>query len=174
MKTMQLICAGSALAWLLASSVSAHAGVTVTPPAPNGQPLAFTASGPTLLGKGALSVGCETVLTGTISSTGDLKITGASMRGAGVCNAISAEFPAETSVWSGNIENAKSLALDNVSVNVNIPLVGGKCGPTNIKAALSNDPAKKEMVITFSNQLLSGGCSISGSLTTTPYLNVTD
>ena len=173
MKTMQRISAGSALAWLLALSAPAQA-VTVTPPGPGGQPIAFTASGPAVLAKGGLSVSCETVLTGKISADGAVSITGASMRGVSLCSAISAVFPAQTHDWTGNIENTQSLALDNVSVKVNIPVVGGICGPTNIKAALSNHPETKEMVITFSNQLLSGGCSISGSLTTTPYLNVTN
>jgi hypothetical protein len=173
MKTMQLISAGSALAWLLALSAPVHA-VTVTPPGPGGQPIAFTASGPTALGKAGLSVSCETVLTGKISGDGAVTITGASMRGMSLCKAIVPVFPPQTNAWTGNVENAQSLALDNVSVNVNVPIVGGTCGPSNIKASLSNHPDSKEMVITFSNQLLSGGCSISGSLTTTPYLNVTD
>lgn len=173
MKTMQLICAGSTLAWLLAVSVPANA-VTVTPPGPGGQTVPFTASGPTVLGKAGMLVACETVLTGTISAIGDVTITDASMRGNSLCNAVTAIIPTQTRHWDGNIENSKSFALDNVAVKVNIPIFGGTCGPTNIKAGISGNPATKELLISFSNQLLSGGCSISGSLTTTPYLTVTD
>jgi hypothetical protein len=173
MKTMQLISAGSALVCLFALSLPVRA-VTVTPPGPGGKSIAFTASGPTVLGKAGLSVACETVLTGEISANGDVKITGASMRGNSFCSTIAAVFSSQTPYWTGDIENSQSLALDNVAVHVNIPGLGGTCGPTNIKAGISGNPKANEMIISFPHQLLTGGCSISGSLTTTPYLTVTD
>jgi hypothetical protein len=173
MKTIQLISAGSALVCLCALSLPVCA-VTVTPPGSSGKSIAFTASGPTVLGKSHIPLACETVLTGEISANGDVNITSVSMRGKGLCSKIEAEFSSQTPYWTGNIENPQSFALDNVAVNVKIPPFGGKCGPTNIKAAISSNPATKETIISFSPQLLSGGCSISGALTTTPYLTITD
>jgi hypothetical protein len=166
MKTMRLISAGSVLAWLLAVTLPAHA-ITVTPPGP------FSAQGPFVLTKAGIRVVCETVLTGTISANGEMTITRASMSGNSLCKAI-APVISPRSGWTGRIESAQSLALDNVAVNVGIPISGGLCGPANIKAAISVNPASEETLFSFSNQVLTGGCSMSGTLTTTPYLSVTD
>lgn len=174
MRIVRSVCSAAALASVAFACASAYAGVTVTPPGPTGKPIPFTASGPTTLSKSGHSIGCNAVLTGQITGTGEVKITGASFTGAAFCSAIVPTFDGQSGHWQGNVESKSSLALDNVAIDVKLPVFGGKCGPTNIKAAITQDAAKKETVISFSHQQLSGGCEISGSTTTTPYMVITD
>jgi hypothetical protein len=172
MKKRQIIAVCSAFASFVAFTASAHA-VTVTPPGPGGAPVAFTASGPAVFAKGAASIACETTFTGEMNGNGQFSITSVSMRGNSLCKQIEPVMPAQKA-WIGAVENSGSLAIDNIAVNINIPSVGGSCGPTTVKASIVKDPVTKETIVTFPSQVLSGGCSLTGTLSTTPPFTVAD
>lgn len=144
--------------------------VTVTPPGPASQPIPFTASGPATLSKAGIPVGCTTTFTGTIDGGGLVKITSATFSGSNLCKLIQASA-SSTSPWTAHIVSPTQLTIDNASVQVNVPLVGGSCGPSQITAQINETDG--ETLIGLDSVALSGGCSMSGSLTTSPYLHVT-
>jgi hypothetical protein len=50
-------------------------------------------------------------------------------------------------------------------------VLGGQCGPTTVNASVSEN-SQKETAISISKQQLTGGCEVSGTLTTTPILMI--
>ncbi|WP_206957941.1 hypothetical protein [Trinickia acidisoli] len=157
MKSFKLIPIGAALTLCVAASAPAFA-VTVAPAGP------ITLSGSTTLTNPVTSLGCTATMTGTIGGSGEISITSASFSGNSLCSHVTpASLP-----WSGQVLSTTSLSLSGVGVNT--PL--GNCGPSTIGASMTENPADKETVIGFAQQILSGGCKVSGSLTTTPYLTV--
>jgi len=167
MKTFKLVSVGSALAVLAAAAAPAFA-VTVTPPGSGGAAIPLTAHGPTTLTKSGVSISCTATLTGTIDGAGDVKITSASFTGNSLCSSVvAAKTP-----WTGTVLSPTQLALHGVAVNVNVPILGGACGPTDVSAGISVNATQKETLISLSKQALSGGCDVSGTLTTTPFLQV--
>jgi hypothetical protein len=161
MKGFALIPVGAALAFLVMAAAPASA-VTVSPAGPIGL------TGSTTLTKSGNSIGCTAKMAGTISSDGAVSITSASFSGPAMCSLVSpTDLP-----WRGAATNAAGLVLDNVAVNVAVPGLGGQCGPTTINASILENAAQKETAINISKQPLTGGCEVSGTLTTTPYLMV--
>ncbi|WP_156441056.1 activator protein [Burkholderia sp. ABCPW 14] len=148
---------------------SAHAAV-VTPPGPAGAPIPFTASGPATVSKAGIPIGCTIVFAGTIDGAGKVSVTSAAFSGSALCKVVKANATA-TSPWTGQVDNPMQLTIDNVLVNVAAPFVGGQCGPSRVTAQIRETDG--ETTIGLSNVALSGGCAISGALTTTPYLHVT-
>ncbi|OHX16387.1 hypothetical protein [Chromobacterium sphagni] len=61
--------------------------------------------------------------------------------------------------------------IDNVSVSVNTPILGGQCGPSLVNGQIADSGS--ETTIALINAPLAGGCAISATLTTTPYMHVT-
>jgi hypothetical protein len=171
-KTFKHLSAGSALALLLAATSSAFA-LSVTPPGPGKGLLPFSAKGATTLSASGITIGCTAVLTGTIDGSGAVTITSASFSGNGECALVVPTATSDTP-WTGNVTSPNQLALNNVGVNVEVPIFGGKCGPTAIDADLRVKEPTKETILSFRKQMLSGGCEVSGSLTTTPFLNIRD
>lgn len=161
MKRFKLIPVGAALALFVATSAPAFA-VTVSPAGP------ISLTGSTTLGKSGLSLGCAATMTGTITSTGEISITSAKFSGNSLCSLV-----APTNLpWTGQVANTTSLSLNNVAVDVKVVGIGGQCGPTALTASITENTAQKETIIGFAHQALSGGCTVSGSLTTTPFLTV--
>lgn len=158
MKSFKLIPVGATLALSIAACASAFA-VTVSPAGP------INLSGATTLTHSGNTVGCTANLVGQITSTGAIQITAASFRGAALCSGITARnLP-----WTGQVLSTTNLSLNNVAVGT--PL--GACGPSSVSASITETPPPQPTtIIGLSNQPLSGGCSVSGSLTTTPYLSV--
>ena len=157
MKSFKLIPVGAALVVFVAAS-SAYA-VTVSPAGP------ISLEGATTLIKSGMPLGCTTNMVGHISSTGEITITSAKFSGQTWCSAITAAgLP-----WTGQVNSTKSLSLNGVSVGT--PL--GNCGPSAIKAGITqNATPPTETTIGFANQVLSGSCSVTGTLATTPVLTV--
>lgn len=161
MKSFKLVPIGAAFAWFVAASAPAFA-VTVTPAGP------ISLSGATALTKSGNAIGCQARLVGTISGTGEVSISSAVFTGANLCSLVTAtNLP-----WTGHVTNASNLTLNNVGVDVAIPVIGGQCESTAINATIAQNTKQKETTIGLSNQPLSGGCSVSGTLTTTPVINV--
>jgi hypothetical protein len=168
-KTFKQLSAGSALALLLATAVPAFA-VTVTPPGPGGAAIPFSAKGATSLSASGISLGCTAVLTGTIDGSGAVTITSASFSGNSQC-ALVVPSATPATPWTANVTSTNQLVLHNVAVDVQVPIFGGKCGPTALNAGLTSNTNTSESLISLNKQVLSGGCEVSGSLTTTPFLN---
>lgn len=161
MKSFKLIPVGAALALFVSVSAPAFA-VTVSPAGP------ISLTGSTTLGKSGLSLGCTATMAGNITSTGDISITSAKFSGNSLCSlVVPTHLP-----WSGQVANAISLSLSNVAVDVKVVGIGGECGPTAVTASITENIAQKETIVGFARQALSGGCTVSGSLTTTPFLTV--
>lgn len=157
MKSFKFIPVGAAMALFLAASASAYA-VTVAPAGP------ISLTGSTTLKKGLVSVSCTATMAGSISGSGAISITSASFAGNSLCTGITAtQLP-----WTGNVGTPTSLSLNNVAVNTLL----GACGPSTVAASITENPTQKETTIGLTNQSLSGGCEVSGTLTTTPYLTI--
>ncbi|WP_157130987.1 activator protein [Burkholderia savannae] len=167
MKLKGMLSTAAACAALLSTSVSQ--AVVITPPGSAGAPMPFTASGPATVSKAGIPIGCTIVFTGTIDGAGKLLVTSANFSGSALCKVVKANASV-TSPWSGQVDGPNQLTLDNVSVNVNAPLVGGQCGPSKVVAQIRE--ADGETVIGLNNVALSGGCGITGALTTNPYMHV--
>jgi hypothetical protein len=157
MKRLKLMPVGAALALFVAASTPAFA-VTVSPAGP------ISLEGATTLVKGAIPLVCTTNLVGSITSTGEVKITSAKFTGQALCSAVTPSgLP-----WSGQVNSTSGLTLSGVAVTS--PL--GTCGPSSLTASVAENAAQRETTIGFVSQALSGGCTVAGSLTTTPFLTV--
>lgn len=160
MKSFKLIPVGAALALFVAASTSASAfAVTVSPAGP------ISLSGSTTLTKSGNTTGCQATMAGAVSHTGEISITSAKFTG----NPLCADITAAGMPWTGHVLSATGLSLDNVAVHT--PL--GACGPTMVSADIAGSTKPQDdTTISLSSQSLSGGCTVSGSLTTTPPLKV--
>jgi len=157
MKSFKLIPVGAALALFVAASASAYA-VTVSPAGP------ISLTGATTLTKSGIAISCTATMAGSVTAAGGISITSAKFTGNSLCSLVS-----PTSLpWSGQVLSTTSLSLSGVAVNTAL----GNCGPSTVGASITENPTQKETIIGLSNQSLSGGCTVSGSLTTTPYLTV--
>ncbi|HEX7682540.1 MAG TPA: hypothetical protein VF446_03225 [Trinickia sp.] len=157
MKSFKLIPVGAALALYIAASASAFA-VTVSPAG------SISLTGSTTLTKSGIAVGCSANMVGSVTSAGAISITSASFSG----NALCAGVTATGLPWTGQVLSTTSLSLSGVAVHTLL----GACEPSTISAAVTENPNPQQTIIGLSNQALSGGCSVSGSLTTTPYLSI--
>jgi hypothetical protein len=161
MKGFRLVPVGAALAFFVAAAAPAFA-VTVSPAGP------ISLNGSTTLTKSGHSIGCKATMAGNVDSAGAISITAASFSGAPMCSLITpAHLP-----WTGQVTNTAGLTLDKVAVDVAVPMLGGQCGPTTVNASIVQSTPQKETAINISQQQLTGGCEVSGTLTTTPFLTV--
>ncbi|WP_116141753.1 activator protein [Trinickia diaoshuihuensis] len=157
MKSFKLIPVGAALALFLAASASAYA-VTISPAGP------VTLTGSTTLTKGITSVSCTANFTGTVSSAGAISISAAKFTGGTLCSGVTPTgLP-----WTGTVTSTTALKLNNVAVNTLL----GACGPSAIVGSITENTTLQETTITLTNQPLSGGCSVTGTLTTSPFLTI--
>ncbi|OQS40981.1 hypothetical protein [Chromobacterium haemolyticum] len=160
-------CLAAAALSLVAASAFA---VTITPPGPGGAAMPFSAVGPAKVSKLGIDLDCKAVFSGTVDGYGNVAITSASFSGGALCKLIK-PTASVASPWTGHVDTATQLTLDNVSVNVKSPIAGGLCGPTKIVGSVADNGS--ETVIGLDAAQLSGGCSITATLNTTPYMRVT-
>lgn len=157
MKSFKLIPVGAALAWFVASAAPAFA-VTVSPAGP------FSLTGSTTLMKNGLPVACTAAMAGTITSSGAVEITSGRFSGNSLCSLVTPTgFP-----WKGQVNSTTGLTLNGVAVDTTL----GNCGPSTINTSIIENTQQRETLIGMSSQVLSGNCSVSGSLSTTPFLTV--
>ena len=120
----------------------------------------FTASGPTSLTKGTLTVPCTANFTGSTDATGLGKVLTASFTGSSICTGIKATgLP-----WPAKATSATTALISHVAVTASI---FGTCGPSNVPTTVS-----KTGVITFSNVTLTPNCKVKGSITTHPAVTI--
>ncbi|WP_152680375.1 activator protein [Chromobacterium subtsugae] len=169
MNTMnKLAMAGAcALAWMMSSVAGA---ATITPPGAGGAAIPFSAVGPATVSKGGVDVDCSAVFSGTVDGAGNILITSAAFKGIPVCRMIKASATA-SAPWVGRVTAQNQLAIDGVMVNVNTPILGGQCGPSQIAGTITDSGS--DTTIGLAAAPLAGGCAISATLTTTPYMRVT-
>jgi hypothetical protein len=144
--------------------------VVVTPPGQSGAGVPVVIQGPMQFTKGGMKVPCATTLRGTVDGAGKLRITAAAFSGDFRCGKI-APSASEQTPWTGKFDSASQLTIDNMNVNVKVPLFGGQCGPSQIVVGITD--TGKELLVSPKSVRLSGGCGMSGQLTVTPYLHVT-
>jgi len=120
---------------------------------------AFTAHGSITVTAAAVSLPCTTVLTGT--TTHDPKITVATFSGLTCLALVSSNLP-----WNMSADAPHGFIVHGMEVSA---LVLGICGPGNVHTGLS-----KAGVIGITGAGLPGRvpCSVSGSLTTSPKLEI--
>ena len=120
----------------------------------------FTASGSMTLKKGGVTLNCTANFTGGTDAAGAGKVTGASFSGGSICNGLTATgLP-----WAIVPSSTTQVSVQNVAVNTLL----GACGPSSLPAAFNNTNGS----LTFNNAALTGGCSVSGTLTTAPRITV--
>ena len=118
----------------------------------------FTGSGTTSATKSGITLKCNAKFDGNVDSTGTGYVDSGSFSGAVGCSTVTLKnLP-----W-------KSVAVGRYTVDINdvtfdSPI--GNCGPSTIAVKLRNG------VITFSNVQVSGGCTVSGKITTSPTLKI--
>lgn len=157
MKRFKLIPVGAAMALFLAASASAYA-VSVSPAG------AISLTGATTLTKGIVSVSCTANFVGSVTSSGAISITSAKFSGGSLCTGVTAsQLP-----WTGAVTSSTGLSLNGVAVNTLL----GACGPSTVKASITQNATLRETTIGLTSQALSGGCTVSGTLTTTPFLTI--
>ncbi|AXE31559.1 hypothetical protein DK842_17625 [Chromobacterium phragmitis] len=168
-KMHNMILAASACALALGMS-SAAGAATITPPGAGGAAIPFSAVGPAVVSKSGIDVDCTAVFSGTVDGAGHVLITSAAFKGIPVCRMIKASATA-TAPWVGRVTAVNQLVIDQVMVNVNTPILGGQCGPSLVNGRIADSGS--ETTIELSAAPLAGGCAISATLATTPYMHVT-
>ena len=118
----------------------------------------FTGSGKTSATKNGITLPCTATFKGHTTATGVGYITSGSFTGQVGCTSVGlGGLP-----WKGLAKSATKVIIYNVSFTSPI----GNCGPGNIATKLSSG------VIKFTNVPLAGGCTVSGSIKTTPTLSI--
>ncbi len=165
----------SLVAFALAAAMAAPAQAVIVsradgqPIDPNGEP--FSAAGPLTYQKGSFTINCSTQINGTITSTGIVGITSATLTGSPLCR-LGQPVASSASMWSGEINMPTQLTINNMAINWS-PF--GPCGPSEMATTWSNAllvAGIYQSGLTFSSALLTPDCTISGSLVTSPKLRV--
>ena len=161
-----------AVSLVLALAVSAAAAtpvfaVTVSradgkPMNPNGEP--FSVSGTTSLTSPVANANCTATFNGTITSGGIVNITSTQfVAGDVLCGAIQGSATSNTP-WTGQADTTTQLSINNVAVTA--PFVS--CGPTKVVGAWDNPSSS----LTFNNASLDGGCTVTGTVTSSPAFSI--
>ncbi len=118
----------------------------------------FTGTGTTSATKNGVTLSCTANFTGKVGATGVGKITGGTFSGALGCSSVTLQnLP-----WTSKAVSATNVKISNVTFASPI----GNCGPGALKVTL------KGGVVSFTNLALPGGCTVSGSITTSPTLSI--
>ena len=118
----------------------------------------FTGKGNTSATKSGITLACTANFKGDTDSAGVGYITGGSFSGELGCSSVTLKNLPWKSVAVGQF------AVHIEDVTFDSPI--GNCGPSTIAVKLRNG------VISFSNVQLSGGCTISGRITTSPHISI--
>ena len=118
----------------------------------------FTGKGTTSATKNGITLKCTANFTGNVNSTGIGYVTGGTFTGAIGCSSVTLQnLP-----WKSTAVSATKVKIANVTFSSPI----GNCGPGTVPTTL------KSGVVRFKGVSLSGGCVVSGSLTTSPTLSI--
>lgn len=118
----------------------------------------FTGTGTTSATVNGVTLSCNASFNGKTTATGVGKITGGSFSGALGCSSVTlSNLP-----WKAKAVSATAVKIKNVTFQSPI----GNCGPGTLKTTLKNG------VVSFTNQPLPGGCTVTGNITTSPTLSI--
>jgi len=118
----------------------------------------FTGKGNTSATKSGITLKCTANFEGNVDSTGTGYVTGGSFSGELGCSGVTlGNLP-----WKSVAVNRNTVHIENVTFQSII----GDCGPSTIAVKLANG------VISFTNVQLSGSCTASGKITTSPKLAI--
>jgi hypothetical protein len=118
----------------------------------------FTGTGKTSATKNGITLPCTANFQGHTTATGGGAITSGSFTGQVGCTSVGlGGLP-----WKALAKGAQKVIIYNVSFTSPI----GNCGPGNIPTKLANG------VIKFTNVALAGGCTVSGTIKTTPTISI--
>ncbi len=118
----------------------------------------FSGTGTTSATKSGITLKCTAKFTGNVNSTGVGFVTGGTFSGELGCSSVTlGNLP-----WTSDAVSATTVDIKNVTFNSPI----GNCGPGTLPVTLKNG------VISFTNKSLKGGCTVSGSITTSPKLSI--
>lgn len=121
----------------------------------------FVGDGTTSATKNGITLPCKAHFTGTVDSNGVGHVTGGSFtdNGATGCKKVKlANLP-----WGSRVPSATKVIVLKAKFNGPLTL---DCGPSNVPTTLKNG------VITFTAVPMTGSCSVSGKITTTPKLSI--
>ncbi len=134
----------------LTSGAAFAAGIT-----PTG---AFSGIGTITFSFGPTTVSCTANFTGTVDADGTAEVTAVSITGGSFCPLVHvAALP-----WK--VTAAGTTSGEIAGMAISSPF--GSCGPSPVNFSWSNSTSE----LTMNNVPLSGGCHVTGTLTTTPSL----
>jgi len=155
MYAIKAIALGSVLALGAFASDDTDATFRLTPVSTN-----FSAAGATTLNKSGVTLNCTANFTGATDANGGGAVTAATFTGGSICTSLAAQgFP-----WAVTANSLTQVTIQNVTVNS----LAGACGPSAVVAAYDNAAG----TLTFNNAPLAGGCTVTGTLTTSPKLTI--
>lgn len=118
----------------------------------------FTGSGNTSATKNGVTLACKAKFNGAIDGSGVGSVTSGSFTGQLGCTSVAlSNLP-----WKATAKKATKGTILNVTFTSPI----GNCGPTTLPVKLKNG------VISFTNAVLSGGCTVSGKIKTSPTVSI--
>jgi len=118
----------------------------------------FTGAGKTSATKNGITLPCTANFKGNTNATSVGSITSGTFSGQIGCSSVGlGGLP-----WKALAKSATKVIIYNVSFTSPI----GNCGPGNLPTKLTNG------VIKFTNVALAGGCTVSGSIKTTPTISI--
>ena len=118
----------------------------------------FTGKGNTSATKNGVTLKCTAKFTGKVDGSGIGYVESGSFSGAIGCSTVTlGDLP-----WKSVAVGRYVVHIENVKFNSPI----GDCGPSTIAVKLRNG------VISFTNDQVSGGCTVSGRITTSPSLKI--
>jgi hypothetical protein len=118
----------------------------------------FTGKGTTSATKSGVTLKCTASFTGDTDASGIGYITAGSFTGQIGCSSVTLKnLP-----WKSEAVNKSMVDIQDVTFDSPI----GNCGPSTISTKLSRG------VVSFTNDQVSGGCTVSGKITTSPKLSI--
>ena len=139
---------------LVLSGVADGAGAEVFSPSST----KFNWTGPVIMTKSSVKLGCQETVGAQTNATGGLSITSTSFSGGQGCSLVKASgLP-----WTVKATSMTSLTLSKVL----LILPNGACGPGDIPANLGGG------VLAFNASNNLAGCSIAGGLRSTPTVKI--
>jgi hypothetical protein len=118
----------------------------------------FSGTGKTSATKSGVTLACKAKFSGHIDANGIGYVDSGSFSGELGCSSVGLSgLP-----WTATAANAKKAVLANVAFTSPI----GNCGPTNLTVTIKNG------TLSFKNAALSGDCTISGKIKTSPEVSI--
>jgi hypothetical protein len=118
----------------------------------------FKGTGNTSATKNGVTLACKAKFTGSVDANGVGSVTGGSFTGDLGCTSVTlSNLP-----WQATAKSATKGQIFNATFSSPI----GNCGPGTVPVKVKNG------VISFKNVALSGGCTITGKIKTTPAISI--